>query len=105
MAFRWWPFRFPYRRYRNPSKPVQRNRSAYADNHGGCDLGLMSIGAYAPRDFMRGAHMDPEGGVAMGREVGCKRMVPMHWGTFILSFEPFDEPRQRLSKRRAINRW
>ena len=46
---------------------------------------------------MRGAHMDPEGGVAMGREVGCKRMVPMHWGTFILSFEPFDEPRQRTS--------
>jgi L-ascorbate metabolism protein UlaG (beta-lactamase superfamily) len=65
-------------------------------HHGGCDLGLMSIGAYAPRDFMRGAHMDPEGGVDMGREVGCKRMVPMHWGTFILSFEPFDEPRQRF---------
>ena len=67
-----------------------------AAHHGGCDLGLMSVGAYAPRDFMRGAHMDPEGGVNMGREVGCKRMVPMHWGTFILSFEPFDEPRQRF---------
>ena len=67
-----------------------------AKNHGGCDLGLMSIGAYAPRDFMRGAHMDPEGGAAMGRDVGCKRMVPMHWGTFILSFEPFEEPRQRF---------
>jgi L-ascorbate metabolism protein UlaG (beta-lactamase superfamily) len=67
-----------------------------AAHHGGCDLGLMSVGAYAPRDFMRGAHMDPEGGVDMGREVGCKRMVPMHWGTFILSFEPFDEPRQRF---------
>ncbi len=64
--------------------------------HGGCDLGLMSIGAYEPREIMRGAHMDPEGGIAMGRDVGCKRMVPMHWGTFILSFEPFDEPRQRF---------
>ena len=69
-----------------------------ADNHGGCDLGLMSVGAYAPRDFMRGAHMDPEGGADMGRELGCKRMVPMHWGTFILSFEPFEEPRQRFVK-------
>ena len=67
-----------------------------ADKHGGCDLGLMSIGAYAPRDFMQGAHMDPEGGVALGRDVGCKRMVPMHWGTFILSFEPFSEPRERF---------
>jgi L-ascorbate metabolism protein UlaG (beta-lactamase superfamily) len=69
-----------------------------ADNHGGCDLGLMSVGAYAPRDFMRGAHMDPEGGADMGRELGCKRMVPMHWGTFTLSFEPFEEPRQRFVK-------
>lgn len=69
-----------------------------AEHHGGCDLGLMSVGAYAPRDFMRGAHMDPEGGVSLGREVGCKRMVPMHWGTFILSFEPFSEPRERFIK-------
>jgi L-ascorbate metabolism protein UlaG (beta-lactamase superfamily) len=69
-----------------------------AANHGGCDLGLMSVGAYAPRDFMRGAHMDPEGGVDMGREVGCKRMVPMHWGTFVLSTEPFDEPRTRFKQ-------
>ena len=67
-----------------------------AENHGGCDLGLMSVGAYAPRDFMRGAHMAPEGGALLGREVGCKRMVPMHWGTFILSFEPFIEPRERF---------
>lgn len=69
-----------------------------AENHGGCDLGLMSIGAYAPRDFMQGAHMDPEGGVDMGRAIGCARMVPMHWGTFILSFEPFAEPRERFVK-------
>ena len=67
-----------------------------AQNHGGCDLGLMSVGAYAPRDFMRGTHMDPEGGVKIGRDVGCKRMVPMHWGTFVLSFEPFKEPRERF---------
>ena len=82
---------------------TETHKSLFADigahmakNHGGCDLGLMSIGAYAPRDFMSGAHMDPEGGVAMGRDIGCKRMVPMHWGTFILSFEPFEEPRQRF---------
>ena len=64
--------------------------------HGGCDIGLMSIGAYAPRPMMAGAHMDPEGGVKIGRDIGCKRMVPMHWGTFVLSLEPFGEPRQRF---------
>ncbi len=66
--------------------------------YGGCSLGLMSIGAYAPREFMYGAHMDPEGGVAIGRDLGCQEMVPMHWGTFILSFEPLVEPAERFEK-------
>ena len=64
--------------------------------HGGCDVGLMSIGAYNPRPFMRGAHMDPEEGFKVGKQVGCKKMIPMHWGTFKLSFEPFYEPRDRF---------
>lgn len=67
-------------------------------HHGGCDLGLMSIGAYDPRPMMSGAHADPEGGAQIGRDVGCRQMVPMHWGTFILSFEPFLEPRDRFVK-------
>jgi L-ascorbate metabolism protein UlaG (beta-lactamase superfamily) len=64
--------------------------------YGGCDIGLMSIGAYDPREFMRGAHMDPEEGFEVGKQVGCKKMIPMHWGTFKLSFEPFYEPRDRF---------
>lgn len=64
--------------------------------HGGCDVGLLSIGAYSPRSFMRGAHMDPEEGFRVGKQIGCKTMVPMHWGTFKLSFEPFYEPRDRF---------
>ena len=66
------------------------------EKHGGCDIGLMSIGAYDPREFMRGAHMDPEEGFEVGKQVGCKKMIPMHWGTFKLSFEPFYEPRDRF---------
>ena len=65
-------------------------------NYGKCDVGLMSVGAYDPRPMMKGAHMDPEGGVQVGLDVGCKTMVPMHWGTFTLSFEPFLEPRDRF---------
>ncbi len=67
-----------------------------ADHHGGCTVGLMSVGAYNPRPMMRGAHMTPEGGVEVGTQIGCTTMIPMHWGTFILSLEPFDEPRQRF---------
>lgn len=68
-----------------------------ARTHGGCDIGLMSVGAYEPRAIMSGSHTDPEGGAQMGRDIGCKTMVPMHWGTFILSFEPFDAPRARFA--------
>ncbi len=64
--------------------------------HGGCDIGLMSAGAYNPRPMMTGAHADPEGAMQIGRDVGCQRMVPMHWGTFVLALEPFDEPRERF---------
>lgn len=69
-----------------------------AKNFGGCDLGLMSIGAYAPRPMMTGAHMDPEGGAAIGRDLGCRQMVPMHWGTFTLSLEPFLEPAELFAQ-------
>ena len=67
-----------------------------AKRHGGCDVGLMSIGAYAPRKMMKGSHMTPEGGVQLGREIGCRKLVPMHWGTFTLSLEPAEEPYARF---------
>ena len=67
-------------------------------NHNGCDIGLMSIGAYSPESFMKGAHMTPESGVKLGRQMGCSQLIPMHWGTFRLSLEPFFEPRNRFQK-------
>ena len=69
-----------------------------AKNHNGCDIGLISIGAYSPELFMKGAHMNPESGVKLGRQIGCSQLIPMHWGTFKLSLEPFFEPRDRFQK-------
>jgi L-ascorbate metabolism protein UlaG (beta-lactamase superfamily) len=28
--------------------------------------------------------------------LGAKLLIPIHWGTFDLSYEPFDEPPKRL---------
>jgi N-acyl-phosphatidylethanolamine-hydrolysing phospholipase D len=67
-------------------------------HHQGCDIGLMSVGAYSPEAFMKGAHMTPESGVKVGRQVGCSQLIPMHWGTFKLSLEPFFEPRDRFQE-------
>lgn len=74
-----------------------------AKRHGGCSIGLMSIGAYAPRKMMKGAHMTPEGGVQVGRELGCQKLVPMHWGTFTLSLEPAEEPYARFKEAAGVS--
>jgi L-ascorbate metabolism protein UlaG (beta-lactamase superfamily) len=40
--------------------------------------------------------MNPEQAVVAFQELGAKTMVPMHYGTFRLSYEPLDEPLKRL---------
>ena len=69
-----------------------------ADSHGGCDLGLMSVGAYAPRDFMKDAHMNPEEAVKAFEDLGAKYGIAVHWGTFKLTTEKMDEPPRRLAQ-------
>ena len=75
----------------------------FADIHarlGPVDLAALPIGAYAPRWFMQVMHLDPDEAVQVYRDLGARRAVAMHWGTFILTDEPLDEPPQRL--RRAL---
>eukprot|EP00299_Pterocystis_sp_00344_P010918 c5000_g1_i1.p1 GENE.c5000_g1_i1~~c5000_g1_i1.p1 ORF type:complete len:391 (+),score=68.96 c5000_g1_i1:215-1387(+) len=60
------------------------------------DLALIPIGAYSPRWFMSTVHLNPEDAVAVHLDVKSKRSVGMHWGTFILTDEPTDEPPKRL---------
>lgn len=65
---------------------------------GAPDLALIPIGAYAPRWFMSDAHMDPEEAVRTHRDVGARRSLAMHWGTFQLTDEARDEPVRRLAE-------
>ena len=60
------------------------------------DLALLPIGAYDPRWFMSPVHVAPEEAVQIHLDVGAKRSVAMHWGTFVLTDEPMDEPPRRL---------
>lgn len=59
------------------------------------DVALMPIGAYDPPSG-REVHMNPEEAVRAFLELGARCMVPMHYGSFRLSFEPLHEPPQRL---------
>jgi len=54
-------------------------------------LALLPIGAYHPESF-RKVHMGPDDAIKVFKELRAKWLVPMHYGTFKLSFEELDEP-------------
>ena len=58
-------------------------------------LAFFPISAYKP-DWFQVNHATPEQALQMFLESGARFMVPIHWGTFILSHEPLEEPIERL---------
>ncbi len=70
-----------------------------AARHGPFDLVLLPVGAYEPRWFMGGVHMNPEDALRAYRDLCAPHpdarrppMLPIHWGTFRLTDEPMHEP-------------
>ena len=59
------------------------------------ELALLPIGAYHPASF-RSVHTSPEDAIQAFLDLGARWMVPMHFGSFRLSYEPVDEPVPRL---------
>ena len=59
-------------------------------------LAMIPIGAYAPRYFMKDAHVDTAEAVNIHLEVKSQQTLPIHWGTFEMTLEPFLEPSQKL---------
>ena len=58
----------------------------------GFDLSLIAVGAYEPRWFMKGQHINPQEAVTIHRQIGSRKSVGIHWGTFSLTDEPLDQP-------------
>jgi L-ascorbate metabolism protein UlaG (beta-lactamase superfamily) len=66
------------------------------ERFGQFDLAAIPIGAYEPRWFMKAAHVNPEEAVMIHQDINARYSVGIHWGTFELTDEPFNEPPQRL---------
>jgi N-acyl-phosphatidylethanolamine-hydrolysing phospholipase D len=66
------------------------------------DLAAVPIGAYEPSAMMRESHLNPEQAVRAALDVGARRMLGMHFGTFDLSDEPIDEPPKRFRAEAAL---
>jgi N-acyl-phosphatidylethanolamine-hydrolysing phospholipase D len=64
---------------------------------GGFDLALIPVGAYEPRWFMTQQHVNPMESVRIHQDVGAKRSIGVHWGTFQLTDEPLDQPPRDLA--------
>ncbi|KAB8313522.1 MBL fold metallo-hydrolase [Erwinia endophytica] len=61
------------------------------------NLAALPIGAYAPKWFMKGKHMDPEQAVLLHQALGQPLSIPIHWGVFELADESLDDPPKVLS--------
>jgi L-ascorbate metabolism protein UlaG (beta-lactamase superfamily) len=70
------------------------------------EIALLPIGAYHPESF-RHVHMGPDEALKAFRDLGARRLVPMHYGTFRLAFEDMDEPPrwlQQLAREQGLSR-
>jgi L-ascorbate metabolism protein UlaG (beta-lactamase superfamily) len=67
------------------------------------EIALLPIGAYHPETF-RAVHMGPDEAVKAFQDLGSKKLIPMHFGTFRLSFEDMDEPLRWLKELCAQHR-
>jgi len=75
--------------------------SEIASRLGTPDVALLPIGAYEPRWFMGPVHMNPADAVQAFTDLGAKRAIGMHFGTFQLTAEAIDAPERDLAAAKA----
>jgi L-ascorbate metabolism protein UlaG (beta-lactamase superfamily) len=61
------------------------------------ELAMLPIGAYFPDSFRR-VHMGPDEAIRAFVDLQARWFVPMHFGTFKLSFEAMEEPARWLGE-------
>jgi N-acyl-phosphatidylethanolamine-hydrolysing phospholipase D len=73
------------------------------NKYGPIDLTFINIGAYnfypiMPYKYKSVYHTNPEEALSVGKDLNSKKLIGMHWGTFVLSLEPIMEPPIRFKK-------
>ena len=71
------------------------------EKYGPIDINIINIGAYnfyplTPYKDKSAYHTNPEEALEISRDLKSKKVIGMHWGTFVLSLEPIMEPRDRF---------
>lgn len=67
--------------------------------YGPVRLALLPIGAFrfAPGQMQAGSHVGPIQAAEIDARLGASAAIPIHWGTFRLSFEGYDTPPRLLA--------
>ena len=73
------------------------------DKYGPIDLTFINIGAYNfyPMASIKDSsayHTNPEEALRLAKDLKSKKVIGMHWGTFVLSLEPILEPPLRFKQ-------
>ena len=71
------------------------------EKYGPIDINIINIGAYnfypmTPYKDKSSYHTNPEEALQISRDLKSKKVIGMHWGTFVLSLEPIMEPPVRF---------
>ena len=61
------------------------------------DLAALPIGSYTPREIAKPVHISPEEAIQAAIDLHAAHFVGVHWGTFALARERYNEPPQRLA--------
>lgn len=67
------------------------------------DLAILPIGPIEPHSLMRRYHLDPDEAMHAFLDLGAKRMLPVHYDTFVNSLDEHGEALRRLDA--AKQRW
>ena len=73
------------------------------NKYGPIDLTFINIGAYNfyPMASIKDSsayHTNPEEALGLAKDLKSKKVIGMHWGTFVLSLEPISEPPLRFKQ-------
>ena len=76
------------------------------EKYGPIDITMINIGAYDFKPMFDKSiyHTTPEEALNVAQDLKSKKVIGMHWGTFVLSLEPIMEPPIRF-KRKCCKIW
>ena len=68
------------------------------EKYGPIDITMINIGAYNFKPMFDKSvyHTTPEEALNVAKDLKSKKVIGMHWGTFVLSLEPIMEPPARF---------